>query len=128
MGTEPIALVDARLVDGTGAAPLEGATAMVEDGLVVEVGANVHVPSHCRVFDVEGRTVLPGLVDGHMHVTGMPGLLDSRAMLEAQLEASEILRECPSVGDSGRGSGLSARLPALPGRARRRAGTSPRGG
>jgi imidazolonepropionase-like amidohydrolase len=94
VGTEPIALVDARLVDGTGAAPLEGATVVIEDGLVVAVGAMVDVPSQCRVFDVEGRTVLPGLVDGHMHVTGMPGLLDGRAMLEAQLEASEILREC----------------------------------
>lgn len=97
---ESIALTHARLVDGSGRPPLPDATLVLEDGLISAVGASaeIAVPSGFTTMDLAGATVLPGLVDGHMHVTGMPGLLDERAMLEGQLEASDILRECLAWG------------------------------
>jgi imidazolonepropionase-like amidohydrolase len=95
-----LALVNARAVDGTGREPVVDATLVFEGSEVVALGAraDVTVPGDATVVDVGGMTVLPGLIDGHMHVTGMPGLLDERATLEAQLEASEILRACLARG------------------------------
>ena len=54
-----------QLFDGTGAAPADGDVA-VEDGRIVAVGAGLDGD---EAVDLEGRTILPGLFDCHVHVT-----------------------------------------------------------
>jgi urease alpha subunit len=63
------ALVNARLVDGTGAPPVDGATILVRDGRIAAVGpaARVPIPGGVPRVDVAGRTVIPGLWDLHVH-------------------------------------------------------------
>jgi imidazolonepropionase-like amidohydrolase len=62
-------LTHARLFDGTGAAVRDGAAVLVADGRIVEVGAaGDGVPEGARVVDLEGRTLMPGLIDAHAHV------------------------------------------------------------
>src|SRR5690606_20338355 len=46
------------------------ATVVVRDGLVEAVGADVEVPDGLAVIDGAGRTLLPGLVDAHVHAWG----------------------------------------------------------
>ena len=91
-----IALINGRVLDGTGRPALDHATILIEGSVLAAVGpaTDISLPEACSVIDLQGKTVLPGLMDGHMHVTGMPGLLDATANLQAQLCASEILREC----------------------------------
>jgi len=48
--------------------PLEGATVLVEDGVVTAVGTDVVVPDGVRVVDARGRWVLPGFVEAHAHM------------------------------------------------------------
>jgi imidazolonepropionase-like amidohydrolase len=64
------ALTGARLVDGTGAAPIAPATIVVRNGRIAAAGASTStpVPRGLRSFDAGGRTVLPGLWDSHAHV------------------------------------------------------------
>lgn len=116
------------MVDGTGRPGAPRATVLVEGSVVARVGEDLALPEGCPVVDLGGRTVVPGLIDGHMHVTGMPGLMDATARLRGQLEASEILRECLRRGTTtvGHASGCAENLVlremidsgALPGRAR----------
>jgi imidazolonepropionase-like amidohydrolase len=54
-----------RLFDGTGAAPAEG-DVVVQDGRIVGVGSGLDGDD---AVDLEGRTILPGLFDCHVHVT-----------------------------------------------------------
>lgn len=91
-----IALTNARVVDGTGGPVWEPGTLVIEGPGVAAVGpsADVSPPPGSRTIDLAGRTVLPGLMDGHMHLTSMPGLMDATKRLQAHLRASEILREC----------------------------------
>ncbi len=67
---EPVvALVNAKLIDGTGAAAVEGRTILIRDGRIAAVGpaASVRVPAGTRVLDVAGHTVIPGIVGLHNH-------------------------------------------------------------
>ena len=66
-------LAHARLFDGTGAPPRDAAAVLVEDGRIARVGsASDAAPEGARVLDLEGKTLLPGLIDAHVHVSGRP--------------------------------------------------------
>ncbi len=65
-----LAVVDGNLIDGTGAEPVPDATVVMEDGRVQAAGADVDVPAGAHVIDAAGKTVMPGLVEGHAHVGG----------------------------------------------------------
>jgi imidazolonepropionase-like amidohydrolase len=65
-----LALVGARLVDGTGAPPIEDATVVVDGDRIVAAGprASTAVPAGARTIDVRGASIVPGLWDMHAHV------------------------------------------------------------
>ena len=70
---DTFALVGGRLIDGTGAAPVEDAIVIVRHGRVLAAGARaaVHIPAGVPTVDVSGKSILPGLWDMHAHV-GQP--------------------------------------------------------
>jgi imidazolonepropionase-like amidohydrolase len=67
--TGPLAIVGARLVDGTGTAAVADATVVIDRGRIVAAGPRerVAVPAGATVFDAKGKTLLPGLWDMHAH-------------------------------------------------------------
>ncbi len=74
-GQGTIALTGATLIDGTGAAPLRDATVVVEGRQIAAVGpaGSVAPPPGATVYDLAGRTLLPGLIDGHVHLRAYAG-------------------------------------------------------
>ena len=65
-----VVLKAARLIDGTGAAPVSPAMIRVEGDRIAEIGATVRVPRDASVIDLGEATLLPGLIDLHTHLTG----------------------------------------------------------
>lgn len=65
-----LAIRDATLIDGTGADPIRNAAVVVEDGRIRQAGADreIDVPADAIVIDAGGRSLLPGLIDCHVHV------------------------------------------------------------
>jgi imidazolonepropionase-like amidohydrolase len=59
-----------QLIDGNGGAALKDAVVVVKGERIAEVGlaAEVRVPPDAEVVDASTRTVLPGLIDAHVHV------------------------------------------------------------
>ena len=65
-----LVLEGGTLVDGTGRAPLADAVVVVEGSRITAVGtrASLTYPAGAEVINVAGRTILPGLIDGHLHL------------------------------------------------------------
>ncbi|MCJ7830687.1 MAG: amidohydrolase family protein, partial [Desulfobacterales bacterium] len=65
-----LVLKNTTLIDGTGADPAEGATVVVEGNRIKEVlsGGPGTLPAGARVLDCRGQTLLPGLIDAHVHM------------------------------------------------------------
>jgi len=74
--TRPLVLEGARVIDGTGAAPIDNARIAIEGNRISAVGpaATVSVPANAERIDVTGRTVIPGLIDLHFHIEKDPKL------------------------------------------------------
>lgn len=70
------AFTGARLIDGTGREPIVNATLVVRDGRVVAVGpaSAVAIPAGAERVALDGRTVIPGLINAHGHVNGVRDL------------------------------------------------------
>ena len=58
---------NARVFDGTNADCAEGQWIRVADGRIQEMSAQPLVAPTARVIDVGGRTLMPGLIDAHVH-------------------------------------------------------------
>ncbi len=92
------AFVDGRIIDGTGKV-IERGTVIVRDGRIAEVGpaASVRVPDGATRVPLTGKTLMPGIVNAHGHLSAVEGLrsgaeLYTRANLERQLRAYADLR------------------------------------
>ncbi len=62
------AITDVRLFDGNKLWP--DADVIVRDGLIAEVGTSLDVPASLTVIEGRGKTLLPGLIDSHVHTWG----------------------------------------------------------
>lgn len=90
-GAGVVAFTSIRLIDGTDGTAIDDAVLLVEEGRVRAAGPAdvVPVPSGAEVRDLPGRTIIPGLINGHGHVGVIPGVADAaeytRETLERQL-------------------------------------------
>ena len=65
-------LTHATLIDGTGAAPQNDVTLVMENGRIRDSGpsSKTAVPSGAIVLDLTGKFVVPGIINAHGHVGG----------------------------------------------------------
>lgn len=64
------ALTGVRIIDGSGAAPVEQGTIVVANGRITAAGpaAAVQIPAGATRVDLAGKTVMPGMINAHGHV------------------------------------------------------------
>jgi Tol biopolymer transport system component len=69
-----VALTGATAVTMRGDEVIGDATVVVTGNRIHAIGpsATVQVPADARVIDVTGKTIIPGLIDAHAHIRGMP--------------------------------------------------------
>ena len=61
------ALIGGTMIDGTGADPKPENTLVVEGTKIVEITSQSEWGGDIQIIDVSGKTLLPGIVDTHMH-------------------------------------------------------------
>jgi imidazolonepropionase-like amidohydrolase len=103
-----ILLRSASIVDGTSAEPRPGMNILIEDEIFREVG-DAPIATAADAIDLRGRTVMPGLIDCHVHVVASMVNLAQNALLPDSLVAARagvimrdmLMRGFTSVRDVG---------------------------
>ncbi|PJJ79398.1 imidazolonepropionase-like amidohydrolase [Mucilaginibacter auburnensis] len=69
-----IALINARIITMRSDEVIENGTIIIEQNRIVAVGktAEIQPPADAKVFDLAGKTIIPGLVDVHAHLNPSP--------------------------------------------------------
>ena len=67
---DTLVLAGGRLIDGYGGPPIENAVIVVEGNRIKAVGreGTIAIPAGAKVIDTNGYTVMPGLMDMHVHL------------------------------------------------------------
>ena len=73
-GNRTVVLRAARLIDGTGAAPIAGGVVVITGDRIVSIGkeGSVSIPAGAQQIDLGDATLLPGFFDAHTHIIGRP--------------------------------------------------------
>ena len=95
------AITNATLIDGTGADPVATATIIIDDDRITAVGAGIDVPRDAEVIDAGGRTVMPGMIDCHVHMFFHPASMQERMLTPPTLQAFYGARNAKWTLDAG---------------------------
>ena len=92
----PILFTNAALLDGSSDERRPGGFLLVEDGLIREVSDRPIRRGGAEAIDLGGRTLMPGLIDCHVHVIATVADLAANALLPDALvafRAAAIMRD-----------------------------------
>ena len=67
-----IALKGARIITMEGDEVIENGTIVINNNTIEAIGnsSDITIPSDAKVYDVTGKTIMPGMVDAHAHIGG----------------------------------------------------------
>jgi enamidase len=64
-------LCNGRLIDGTDRDPVDNVSIVIEGNRIKSVGPSINHPGEKNTVDLKGLTVMPGLIDCHLHLGGL---------------------------------------------------------
>lgn len=95
------AIHGATLIDGTGADPISNAAIIIEEGRIARLGADVDIPRDAEVIDAEGRTLMPGIIDSHVHITARPATMQENVLTPPSLRLFQAARHALDTLEAG---------------------------
>ncbi len=116
------ALVGAKIVAAPGQV-IEPGTLVIDQGRIVAVGADIAVPAGARVWNLEGRTIYPGLIDAYGELSGGDEAASAvhergapywNSEVTPQLDAAAHYKPDEGRNKQFRGQGITVRLVAPP--------------
>jgi imidazolonepropionase-like amidohydrolase len=91
-----VAIVGAQLIDGNGGPPLHNSVVIIQGKKITAVGqeGQIAVPAGAKVIDAHGMTVMPGMIDMHVHlmILGAGDYNKWFPWLEKEHKAAEVMR------------------------------------
>lgn len=66
----------AKIIDGSGAPPIQNGVILLHNGRVAQIGSKdeVDIPDDAESIDVSGKTIIPGIINAHGHVGNAKGI------------------------------------------------------
>lgn len=85
-----IAFIGGLLIDGKGQEPIENSLVLVEDKKIVYAGIMKNFEDTYEKVDIKGKTIMPGLIDTHLHFSGNLTDSDSDWVLEPVIQKTIV--------------------------------------
>ena len=81
-----IAFICGLLIDGTGKEPIENSLVLVENKKIFYAGTMQDIEGDYETIDISGKTIMPGLIDSHLHFSGNKTDNDTEWVLEPVIQ------------------------------------------
>ena len=94
-----LAIRTGSLIDGTGAEPRRHAVVLVDDGVITSIATDV--PKGATVIDASELTVLPGLIDCHVHLSMNAESIQQRLLVPLSLGVAQTLVNARTTLEAG---------------------------
>jgi imidazolonepropionase-like amidohydrolase len=91
----------ATLIDGSGAEPLRNASVVIEGERIVAAGAGIDPPRDAEMIDAAGMTLMPGMIDCHVHLTSNADSLQERMLTPYSLQIAQAFTNARLTLDCG---------------------------
>ncbi|MCH8331097.1 MAG: amidohydrolase family protein, partial [Bacteroidetes bacterium] len=62
------AFTGARIITMEGDEVIENGTILIKDNMIQEMGTEVSIPESAKIFAIDGKTIMPGIIDVHAHL------------------------------------------------------------
>lgn len=100
-----IILKNARIIDGTGNPPIENGMLVLQGDTIAAVVANndFSIPANAKVIDETGKTIMPAIIDTHVHL----GLVNGVSASGSNISVANDLRQLHQFAEYGVGAILS---------------------
>ncbi|MEG0392663.1 MAG: amidohydrolase family protein [Anaerovoracaceae bacterium] len=85
-----IAFKNGLLIDGTGAEPVNNSLVLVDDKKIVYAGPMKEFDEDYEVRDISEKTIMPGLIDTHLHYSGNLSDNDTEWVLEPVFQKAVV--------------------------------------
>lgn len=90
--TNTLLFINANLVDGHASQPLKNHQLLIRDGRIAAVSSGAIDAPDAMVIDLAGKTLMPGLIDCHVHVVSSSANLGANALLPDSLVAARAAK------------------------------------
>jgi imidazolonepropionase-like amidohydrolase len=95
------AILNATLIDGTGAGPVEKATLIIEGDRIEKLGPRLDPPRGAEVIDAQGATLIPGMIDSHVHFLSWPSSMQESVLTPPSLRLFRGAKNALDTLDAG---------------------------
>jgi imidazolonepropionase-like amidohydrolase len=70
----PLVIRNGMVIDGTGGEAIPNGIVIIQEERIAAVGreADITIPADAQIIDAQGGTILPGIIDSHVHTTWSP--------------------------------------------------------
>ncbi|MEM2025563.1 MAG: amidohydrolase family protein [Desulfurococcaceae archaeon] len=103
--TQPLVLRSARIIKGTDEPPIENGVIIIQDRYIKDVGSegSTDIPSNANVVDLKGYTIMPGLIDAHLHLFGIRSLdmVKEPLIVPFVTRVARVIQDLKSLIDAG---------------------------
>ena len=85
-----VALRSSRMFDARAGTILNNQIILIRGDRIADVGPSVQIPPEARVIDLGGATVLPGMIDAHVHNAGRGDSLEMKTIVMVQSASRDL--------------------------------------
>ncbi|WP_346939177.1 amidohydrolase family protein [uncultured Clostridium sp.] len=85
-----IAFIHGLLINGTGGEPIENSLVIVKNKKITYAGVMKDIEENCEIIDISGKTIMPGLIDSHLHFSGNRTDSDTEWVLEPVIQKTIV--------------------------------------